>query len=306
MIPDRRKARTVALCLAVLYTVGGSTYLAQRVAVTGFPPLRMAGIRFLVSGALLYAALRARGAEAPSARQWATAALSAIPLIALGMGGIAVAVQRVPSGLAALVFGTVPLWTALFDRLRGGRLARAEIAGLFVGALGVTLVSSRGALRADPTAAAVLLAAAASHALGCVLTRRLPLPAGIIGTATQLVSGGALLLAASALAREGERAPSPSRASVLALVYVIVLGSMVVYSAFGYLLRNARPALATSHAYVQPLVALGLGATLGRERFGGADLLGLSCVLTAVALVALGTRGRQPRTGLAGLRGRAA
>src|SRR5690348_16218059 len=100
MLPGRRKANTIVLCLAVLYTVGGSNFLAQRVAVTGFPPLRMVGIRFFVSGALLYAASRARGAAAPSARQWGAAALSAIPLVALGIGGIAVAVQRVPSGLA--------------------------------------------------------------------------------------------------------------------------------------------------------------------------------------------------------------
>ena len=285
------KPRTIALCLALMYTVGSSTYLAQRIAVTGFPPLRMVGIRFAVAGSLLYAALRVRGAPAPSAKQWAVAALSAIPLLVLGMGGIAIAVERMPSGLAALVFGSVPLWTALWDRLWGGRLTRVEIAGLALGAAGVVLVSLRGALRTDTAIAAVLVAAAASHALGFVLTRRLPIPAGPLGTAAQMVSGGVLLLGASAA--RGEHGPSPSAASVLALAYVVVCGSMIVYTALGYLLRNARPALASSHAYVNPAVALALGATLGSERFTRVDVMGLGLVLSAVALVAMGARRRR-------------
>lgn len=291
MTPERKKTRTLALCLAALYTIGSSTFLAQRIAVTGFPPLCMVGLRFSVAGSLLYAALRARGAPAPTWRQWRAAALSAIPLLTLGMGGIAIAVHRGPSGLAALVFGSVPLWTALFDRLWGGRLTRLELAGLSLGLLGVVLVSVRGALRADPIAAGILVVAAASHALGFVLTRRLPLPAGPVGTAAQMMSGGGLLLVASVAA--GERLSVPSPGSVAALAYVIVFGSMLVYSALGYLLRNARPSLATSHAYVNPLVALALGATLGSERVTRVDVVGLGLVLGAVALVALGARGRR-------------
>jgi drug/metabolite transporter (DMT)-like permease len=281
----------IAACLAVTYFVGSSAFLAQRIATTGFPPLRMVGIRFFVAGSLLYATLRVRGAPAPSARQWGAAALSAIPLLTLGIGGIAVAVHRVPSGLCALIFGSVPLWTAIFDRFWGGRLARVELAGLALGTLGVGLVSARGALRADSTAGSVLLVAAASHALGFVLTRRLPIPRGSLGTAAQMVSGGAVLLAASVLG--GEVMTTPSRPAVLALVYLVVFSSMLVYSALGYLIRNARPALTTSHAYVNPVVALGLGVTLGGERVTHADLVGLCLVITAVALVALGSRRRR-------------
>jgi drug/metabolite transporter (DMT)-like permease len=296
MTPTARRSRTIVLCLAVVYLVGGSNYLAQRIAVTGFPPLRMVGIRFAVAGVLLYAALRARGAEAPSARQWGAAALSAIPLLSIGIGGIAIAVQRAPSGLAALVFGSVPLWTVLFDRLRGGRLARADIGGLALGIAGVALVSSRGALRGDPIAAGVLVTAAAGHGLGCALTRRMPIPPGPLGQAAQMVSGGVLLLVASAAT--GEHMTTPGVRSVLALGYEIAFGSILVYCALGYLLRHARPALATSHAYVQPLLAVGLGATLGGERVTRADLFGLGLVLSAVALFALGARERQvvPRT----------
>src|SRR5262249_28730266 len=163
--------------------------------------------------------------------------------------GIAIAVQRAPSGLAALVFGSVPLWTTLFDRLFwGGRLVRAELAGIALGVAGVALVSCRGALESASTAALRPMTAAAAQAPGRVLTGRWPLPPGGLGPATQMLSGGVLLLGASAVL--GERASSPPRASVLALAYVVVFGSMLVYSVLAYLLRNARPALATSHAYV--------------------------------------------------------
>lgn len=290
MTPNTRKTSTIALCLALLYTVGSSTYLAQRIATTGFPPLRMVGLRFFLAGSILYAGLRARGAPSPSIRQWGASALSAIPLLVLGIGGVGVAVHRVPSGLCALIFGSVPLWTAILDRLWGGRLARVELAGLALGTLGVGLVSARGGLRADSAAGILLVVAAASHALGLVLTRRLSLPGGGVGTAAQMVSGGAVLLAASTLA--GEPLTAPSRASVLALAYVVVFSSMLVYTALGFLLRNARPALATSHAYVNPAVALALGVTLGGERVTRADVLGLGLVIAAVALVALGSRTR--------------
>ncbi len=286
MTAARTRPWAIALCLATLYFVGGSNFLAMRFAVAGFPPLRLVGMRFAVAGALLFAALRARGAPSPTARQWGAAALSAVPFLVLGIGGEAIAVQRVPSGLVALVFGSVPLWTMLFDRLWGGRLTRVEVVGLALGVLGVLLVSLRGALGADPTAAAVVVAAAACHGLGFALTRRLPLPEGATGTAAQMVCAGALLFAASAAA--GERPASPSTASVVALGYVIVFGSLLVYTALGYLIRNARPALATSHAYVNPAVALVLGATLGQERFAWADVAGLVCVLSAVALVVVG------------------
>ena len=247
-------------CLGVLYVVWGSTYLAQRVA----------------------------GAPRPGRRAWAAAAASAVPLMVTGMGTAAVAIARVPSGLAALVFGTVPLWTAVFERLAGGRLRRLEIAGLGLGFAGVALSASRGALRGDPGGAALLVLAAASYALGCVATRRAPLAPGVMGTATQMLAGGAILALAS-VAR-GEPLAAPSARSAWALGYLVVMGSLLAYSAFGWLLRNARPALATSYAYVNPLVALALGATFGGERFTRADFAGLALVLAAVALVGLAHR----------------
>ncbi len=278
----------VPLCLGVLYVVWGSTYLAQRIAVATMPPLQMVAVRFLVAGALLYAAMRARGVASPDRLQWRAAALSSLPLMGLGMGSAAIALQRVPSGLAALMFGTVPLWASLFDRLLGGRLRGLEIVGLGVGFGGVALVASRGALGADPPGAALIAFAAASYALGCVATRRARLAPGIMGTASQMLAGGALLAVASLLRGEPIGAV-PVRAAV-ALLYLVVLGSLVAYSAFGWLLKNTRPALATSYAYVNPVIALALGAALGGERFTRADYVGLVLVLFAVALVAWAQR----------------
>lgn len=284
----RRDRLLLPLCLGILYVVWGSTYLAQRIAVASIPPLQMVAVRFLVAGGLLYLAMRARGAAAPGRLQWRAAVLSSLPLMGLGMGSAAVALQRVPSGLAALVFGTVPLWTSLFDRLLGGKLRGLEMVGLAVGFAGVALVASRGALGADPLGAALIAFAAASYALGCVATRRAALAPGIMGTASQMLAGGTLLALGSLLRGESLRPVSMGAAS--ALLYLVVFGSLVAYSAFGWLLKNTRPALATSYAYVNPIIALALGAALGGERFERADYLGLLLVLGAVALVAWAQR----------------
>jgi drug/metabolite transporter (DMT)-like permease len=287
MAPPRR-GWLIPLCLATLYTVWGSTYLAQRVAIEGFAPLHMAGTRFAVAGALLYAFLRLRGAPAPSAAGWRAAALSALPLMGAGMGLAACALKRVPSGLAALLFASVPLWTSLIDRLWGGRIRRIESAGLALGFAGVALVSVRGGLGKDPLGAVLMLTAAASYSLGCVATRRLDLPKGALGTAAQMLVGGAALLTASFALDEPPPALTPR--SLAAMAYLVGFGSLLSYTAFGYLLRNARPALATSYAFVNPIVALALGAWLADERLTPPDLVGLALVLGAVALVAFGAR----------------
>jgi len=285
-----RRRFLLPLCLGILYVVWGSTYLVQRVAVAAMPPLQMAALRFLISGALLYAALRVTGTPAPTRRAWIAAAISAVPLMVTGMGTAAVALKHVPSGLAALVFGSVPLWAALFDRLSGGRLRRLEVAGLALGFTGVALVASRGALRAEPAGAALVILAAASYALGCVATRRAPLSPGVMGTASQMLAGGAILAVASLLRGEPLAVPPPRAAAALA--YLVVLGSLVGYVAFGWLLKNARPALATSYAYVNPIIALALGTWLGGEHFTRADGAGLVLVLSAVALIGWAQRSR--------------
>jgi drug/metabolite transporter (DMT)-like permease len=234
--------------------------------------------------------LRSLGRGAPTAGEWRGATLAGLPLVVLGMGGIAVSVARVPSGLVALVMASVPLWMALLDRLWGGRLSASEVLGVLVGAAGVLLVSVRGALGADRTGALVVVFAAACYALGCVLTRRLAQPKGLLAPAAQMLVGGVVLLIGSAAV--SERASTPTAASVAALVYVTALGTLFAYSVLSDLLRNARPALATSYTYVNPVIALLLGATLGREPITASDVVGLVLVIAAVGLIALRSAAR--------------
>jgi drug/metabolite transporter (DMT)-like permease len=275
---------TTFLCLAILYSVWGSTYLAMRVAVGSFAPFRMGGIRFLVAGTLLYFLLRARGHAAPTWREWKWCALIGSLMMATGLGCTAVAVQFVSSGVAALVFGSVPLFTAAIQRAFGQRLNRGEMAGLAIGFCGVALLAFRGSLAASPFAAALLVTGAASYSLGCVLSGRLPQPKGAMSTAAQMIVAGAVLFVLSML--RGETFPAhPSIRSVVALAHLIFLGSMLAYSALNHLLRTERPALATSYAFVNPVVALALGAMVGHETVGIAEICAVSLVLTAVALV---------------------
>ena len=301
-----RRVWTV-VSLAVLYTVWGSTYLAQRIAVSTFAPLQMVGVRFLVAGGLLFGLLRARGEKGPTRMEWRNAAISATPLMLFGMGTAAFALRRVPSGLAALVFAAVPLFASVFSRAFGRRLLATEIAGLGLGIMGVGCVSLRGGLAADPLGAGLLIFAAASYAFGCVLTARMPIAKGAMGTASQMVFAGVALTIASLV--HGDHWVVPTRGSLLSLAYLIVLGSMVAYTALGYLLRSARPALATSYAFVNPIVALGLGHVLAAEPIAKADLVGLLFVLAAVATVSLRSRAtpldrsRDARHSSDGLRG---
>lgn len=205
-----------------------------------------------------------------------------------GMGTAAYALKRVPSGLGALVFGAVPIFTSLFSRVLGRKLSVMECVGLAIGIAGVGCVSLRGGLADNPFGAGLLLVSASFYALGCLLTARLRLAAGAMGTASQMLFAGVVLLAASAAL--GESWERPSRSSLFAFGYLVVFGSMIAYTALGYLLRTVRPALATSYAFVNPIVALALGRGMANEPLTRADVIGLSLVLFAVALIARGKR----------------
>ena len=280
-----RRSLVTLLCLATLYGVWGSTYLAIRIALTSFPPLEMASLRFFSAGALLYLGLRVRGVAAPTLREWRSCATIGILMMAVGLGCASLAMMRVSSGVAALVFGSVPIWTALFERVLGGRLRGREAIGMLVGFAGLALVAARGQLRADPLGAAQLAVAAGSYALGCVLSRRLPQPSGPMSVAAQMLAAGAVLVVAS-VAR-GERPPSHvTLVAVLALAHLVLLGSVLAYTALNHLLRTERAALATSYAFVNPVVALGLGALVGGESVGTAEVAAVALVVAGVVIVA--------------------
>ncbi|MBI2976950.1 MAG: drug/metabolite exporter YedA [Chloroflexi bacterium] len=278
---------TVGLALLSVYLIWGSTYLGIRFALESFPPLLMAGFRFLIAGTLMFTFLRLRGTPMPTRRQWLGAAVIGAFLLGGGNGGVTFAEQWVSSGLAAVVIASMPLWAALFGGLWKRWPNRLEWVGLMVGFAGVAVLNLEHDFRANPLGAIVLFGAAISWAFGSVLSGRLQLPKGPMSSAAQMLVGGVLMLALGALS--GERITAlPSARSAAAFGYLITFGSLIAFSSYAYLLRTVRPTLATSYAYVNPLVAVGLGVLLGGEKITAAGLIATLVILGGVGLVAMG------------------
>ena len=283
----------VALALAAVYLVWGSTYLAIRFALEGgWPPLLMGGVRFVIAGAFLYAVLRLRGMPAPTRAQWRNAAFVGLLLLAVGNGLVCVAEQTVSSGLAAVAVASMPLWMALFAALRGERPRRLEWLGLAIGFAGVAWLNAGSSLSATPTGLVALLVAAVAWAYGSVWSRGRDLPSPFMGAAAQMLCGGvALLLAGFAL---GERFDAwPDARGLLSVGYLASVGSLVGFSAYIWLLHHVRPALAGSYAYVNPVIAVLLGAWLAGERFGAQDIGAMAVVLLGVVAITLAKARRQ-------------
>jgi len=281
--PSTEKARTAAALFA-LYFIWGSTYLAIRLALPGFPPLMMAGLRFVMAGALLYLLLRLRGEPRPAWAQWRAAARVGTLLVA-GNALVVVAEQWVSSGVAAVAIASVPLWAVLFAGLWGRWPAKGEWVGLVVGLLGFALLQSGGELRASRAGAIVLVLSTVSWALGSMWSRRLPIPKGLMAAATEMLTGGAVVLAV-ALVRGERMVVLPGAQATLAFLYLVVFGSMIAYSAYAFLLANVRPAMATSYAYVNPVVAVVLGALVAGEQVGLLAVGALVLILGGVAIIA--------------------
>lgn len=279
----------ILLALLATYIIWGTTYLGIRYVVEAVPPFLMAGSRFLVAGVILFVILLARGQRLPGWRAWRSSAIVALFMLGGGMGLVAYAEsQGVSSSLAAALIATVPLWSAIFARWFGRRVSRRDWLGILIGFGGVALLNLEGDLRANPLGAVALFLSPLFWALGSQLSHRLEMPEGEMGTATEMLAGSVLLLGWSALS--GEAVPQLAAVPVsawVAWIYLITFGSLIAFSAYMYLLRNVRPALATSYAYVNPLVALGAGAWLAGEHVSWIGLIGIGLVLGAVAFIAL-------------------
>jgi drug/metabolite transporter (DMT)-like permease len=277
---------TTLISLIALYILWGSTYLGMRIALQSFPPLLMAGIRFTIAGSIMFAVLCMRKAALPTRTQWLGAAIVGILLLVGGNAGVALAEQWVPSGLSAVAIGAVPLWVAFFSGILGQRPSRIEWVGLMLGFAGLLLLNLGNGLAVNPSGTIILIIAPICWAVGSVVSKRVPLPPGVMSSAAQMLCAGAVLLVLGW--GTGERLTHwPTLSAIWAMLFLIFGGSLIAYTAYMYLLSHVRPSLATSYAYVNPLVAVGLGVWLAGERVSLIGVLAMLIILSGVVLVTL-------------------
>ena len=275
------------LALAAVYLIWGSTYLGIRFALEGgFPPFLLGGIRFVIAGSLMFAFLRWRGVPVPTRPQWRNASIMGVLLLLFGNGMVNLAEQTVSSGLAAVAVASAPLWMGVFAAMRGQHPSRVEWIGLGIGFLGVLWLNADSSLTASKVGMVALLVATLSWSFGSIWSRGRDLPSPFMASAAQMLCGGVAMCIVGALA--GERFHGmPSAKGIAAFCYLIAFGSIVGFSAYIWLLHNVRPALAGSYAYVNPAIAVMLGAWLARERFGMHELLAMGVILLGVVAITL-------------------
>ncbi|MDR7377746.1 drug/metabolite transporter (DMT)-like permease [Rhodoferax ferrireducens] len=280
----RRNALLLPALLAC-YLIWGSTYLAIHVALPSFPPFFQMGTRFLAAGGLLMAWLVARGQPMPSRTEWRNALLIGILMLGGGMGLTAQASVHIGSGLIATFIAVVPMLTSGWGLLFGQRPTRLELLGMATGLLGVGLLVQGASFAAAPIGLVCITGATLTWSLGSVLsTTRLPLAKGPVGFASEMLCGGAALLLVSLALGEQPQWP-PTLAASAAWLYLVLAGSLVAFSAYMYLLAHASSALATSYAFVNPLIALFLGVVLAHEVVTSTEWLACGVILLGVVLI---------------------
>lgn len=280
-----RRAPLLVPALLACYLVWGSTYLAIRWALVSFPPFFQMGTRFLAAGIVLMAWMLWRGARLPSLREWRNALVVGTLMLGGGMGLTASAEQHIGSGLIAAFIAVVPMMVCGWGLLFGQRPSRLELAGMVVGLGGVLLLVRGASFAAAPAGMWAIAAATLAWSLGSVLsTTRLPLAQGPMGFASEMLCGGAVLMLIS-LAMGEQFAWPPQPLAAAAWTYLVVFGSLIAFSAYMYLLGHASPAMATSYAFVNPLIALLLGVALANEAVTGGEWLACGVILLGVFLI---------------------
>jgi drug/metabolite transporter (DMT)-like permease len=295
------RAWKVLLAFAIIYFVWGSTFLAIRVGVREVPPFLLAGMRFLVAGIVLYGWMRARGTPSPSAREWSAATCLAILIFVFDYGLLFWAERRVPSGIAAVMMATIPVFMSIAEIvfLRTQRLTPRLGLALLVGLAGVAVLvghtMSLGEAPVDTAGACALIVAAVSWSVAASLTRKLPLPAAkAMSSGAQMLAGGVLLTLTAALLGEfrGFRVQAVSLGAWLALAYLIVAGSIVAFTAYVWLIHHESPTKVGTYAYVNPVVAVLVGYFLGGEAIGPRTIVGTLLVLVSVIVITTTPRKR--------------
>lgn len=281
----------IAIAFFAVYVFWGTTYLAIRVAVEEIPPYLMAGSRFVLAGLVLFVWARSRGDPAPTAQQWRAAAVVGAFLLLGGNASVAWAEQRVPSGLAALLIGVMPIWMVGLEWLRrGSRPSKQVVGGLLLGAVGVgLLVLPRGGGNdMDLLGAAVLILAAASWAWGSVISKSAPLPKSpFLATSLEMIAGGVVCLLVAVLSGElkGFSVSEVSGRAAVAWLYLVVFGSLIAFTAYIWLLGVTSIAKVGTYAYVNPIVAVLLGWAVLGETVTWRTAVAAAVILLGVALV---------------------
>lgn len=308
MSPERARRARLQLIVAFLsvYVFWGSTYLAIRFAVETLPPFLMAGARFLVAGGLLFAWARLRGDPVPPRAALLASAVTGLFLLLGGNGGVVWAEQRVPSGIAALLVAIMPLWMVLLDWLRPGgvRPRPGVFVGLLLGTAGLVILVGPDALRGggadspvDPTGALVLILASLSWAIGSIYSRQAARPSSaLMANALQMLAGGVALSLFGLAVGESVDVSGASARSVWSLVYLVVFGSLIGFTAYTYLLRTTTAARVATYAYVNPVIAVLLGWALANEAITLRTVVAAAVILAGVAMITVAGGSRSSRT----------
>ena len=292
MVSSRRASSgNVWLALGIVYVVWGSTYLAIAIAVQTLPPLFYSGVRFAIAGLILAGWLALRGVDLRiSRRELGGAAAVGMLMLAGGNGLVSLAERTVPSGVAALIVASIPLWIVVYRMIAGERVGRDLLAGVLLGLVGVAVLVVPGGLNGtvDPVGALMLFGATLSWALGTFLSPRVETPRNaLVSTAYQMLAGGVVLVVAAL--GNGEVAqldPATfSARSLIAFAYLVVFGSLVAYTAYTWLLQNASVSLVSTYAFVNPVVAVVLGALILSEPITPTIVVGAAVIVVAVAFI---------------------
>ncbi|WP_133478562.1 drug/metabolite exporter YedA [Cognatilysobacter segetis] len=293
-VPRAPSPLAVASALGSLYVLWGSTYLAIRFALQGWPPFFLGAARMSIAGALMFVVLRLRGATPPTAKQWRTLVVLSLFMVLLSNGLVNLAETQVGSGLAAIAVASMPLFAGVFAMLRGRHPSRVEWVGLVVGFLGVVWLNAGSELRGSTLGLVCLTIAPIAWAWGSIWSRDQDLPEPFMSASGQMLVGSLWMLLAGVL--HGERfAAVPSLSSTMAMLYLVVAGSIFGFTAYIWLLHHVRPALATSYAYVNPPLAVVFGALLGGEHFTAQTVGAMAVILAGVVVITLAkARGAKP------------
>lgn len=293
-VPEHRLRWKTLLAFGIIYFVWGSTFLAIRIGDRELPPLLFAAMRFFVAGIVLYLWMIVQGERSPTLRQWLSSILQAFQIFVIDYGLLFWAEKRVPSGIAAVMLATIPVFMALSEIaiLRTQKLTLRLVLALLVGIAGVGVLMSHslnlGGAPIETAGAVALIIAAISWSVASALSRKLPLPSSkVMSSGSQMLAGGIMLaLAAAAFGEFHNFNPlTVSSAAWFSLLYLIVAGSIIGFTAYVWLVHHESPTKVSTYAYVNPVVAVILGYFLGGESLGTRTILGTLFVLISVVVI---------------------